>query len=469
MLSTADPNNSGYRIDQSKLAWRDVNDGKDKGNFFDITLTGADIVKLADPDGFIRGVRFAMDRFAMATGSTNAYINLDFIQINLKTTNAQYNDTNGYYFTTDTGWSPNQQYATDRERYTLSSDALAGFRSRIPGNKFIALDVMFDSLSTKNNLVFAQGIPGQNESFYALQGGFTIAGQPVRTASVYLKEDVNDAYRKTVAYEDMLDGVWYTVIMPIEVGSFVSISDEYKFGVLTYNDGDVNTSEVCTAWLNNLRLQAVGDMKLIGDDGSDMSKFDRYVSPNTTYVTYDNFGGDIGQAYKLNADGYLGFKDSVKGTIKESAYSRMTMEFRLDTFALGVDENGSALYNVLFWNRLNTAIGIGEKYDDGALSAMANARVFDEDGHSVALDSIVAGRWYTVEIFNPKLDWAFLAGIGTDVYFRNMIWYVGEMEASSDTVPDLTTNQIFDVTDFEQDDILLDSNTVNDGSEDWDY
>ena len=66
-------------------------------------------------------------------------------------------------------------------------------------------------------------------------------------------------------------------------------------------------------------------------------------------------------------------------------------------------------------------------YADGEIQVDNVARVYDANGNRVDLANITEDVWYTIEILNPTIDWAFLGSTGTDIYFRNMIWHVGDI------------------------------------------
>jgi hypothetical protein len=307
---------------------------------------------------------------------------------------------------------------------------------------YISLDVYMTEY--KNNLIIAQGIPYSNEMYYGLKGGFKIDGQEVGQALIYERVMMNSAYKKTVAYEDMQAYVWYTILVPIEHD--VGKQSNYVISLLTYAGDTTEPTASCTAYLHNFTLTNAQDFIAIGDDGTD--KFDRFVSPNLSYVQYADFGGVIGKAYKLNADGYIGLTEETKSQIKPKLYSRMTMEFYLDKF----DEGD----NIYFWSRTGMGIGVREQYNNGELAVDDIAVIYDVNGNRVAVSDVRAGQWYTVEIINPQLDWAFLGGVGTEIYFRNMIWHRGDLRDKGTGVPGVKVENPFDINDFDNVDILND-------------
>lgn len=374
--------------------------------------------------GQITGFIIAMNGFAFGSEQEMGYINLDWVEFNMKSSTAQYDASMGYKFTAVDGYNSTMAHPS-RERFAVKGTALSNMRLYLPSHKYVKLDVYFENAADINNLVFAQGEVAMAESYYALKGGFTIDVTPVKQALIYLRSEINSAKKKEVRYEDMTAGTWYTIYVPIEYPSTINIKECYSFNVMTYADG---TDASCTAWINNIGLASTVDVKLIGDDGTDFDKFNRFVSDNQTTISYqEDWGNGIGSAYKLNADGYVGFSDVAKQLIgATSSYSRMTMEFRLEDYDVEV-VGGSWLYNAIFFNKTNTAIGIGEMYADGEIQVDNVARVYDANGNKVDLENIAEDVWYTIEILNPTIDWAFLGSTGTDIYFRNMIWHVGDI------------------------------------------
>lgn len=387
------------------------------------TVENIPATAIADPDGMIRGFFFTISRDALTSISAvndgqvgYGYINLDWMEFETTEPASVYDETNGYKFVTESGYNPTMT-PSNRERYAIGGTSLSNMRTLLSSHKYVKVDVMFEE---KNNLVFAQGVSQFAETYYALKGGFTIGVTPVKQVVIYEQSNARSTAKLPVKYEDMVEGNWYTVIIPIEYPITIGAVD-YLFSVMTYAGAE---DASCTAWINNLTLADNADVMVIGNDGTDTDMFTRFVSDNETVVTYDK----AKQAYKMSADGFIGFTDAAKQLIgKDTMYSRMTMEICLDTYDTTVAPDGSWLYNAIFWNGMETAIGIGEMYADGKLIVDDVVRIYDANGNLVTAESFTAGEWYTVEILNPVIDWAFLGSTGTEIYFRNMVWHVGEI------------------------------------------
>lgn len=400
---------------------------------------------LADVDGYIKGFWISQANGIDTSGNSanEHYMNLDYVAMSTQV--AASTPEFGYLFSTAKG-SGSYQYkdpvlghtrtVMETHEYRLNDTYMKDLQSKLPANKYITYDVLMTHY--QNNIILAQGIPDSSEVYYGLNtyDGLKIDGKEVKQALIYERSTMNSAYKQPITYAEMQHNVWYTVVIPIEMAPGV-LKENYVLTFMTYAGDKTEETAGCTAYINNFGFTNVGDFKAIGDDGTD--KFDRFVSPNTTYVEYDDYEG-IGKAYKLNVDGYIGLTDDVKAQIRPSEYSRMTMEIYFASF-----EEGN---NAIFWNNTSTAIGLREKYDDGKMSVDDTAVVYDVDGNRVDLADIQAGNWYTVEIINPQMDWAILGSTGTEIYFRNMIWHTGEVETTSSGVPDLTQSSPFGTSDF---------------------
>ena len=293
----------------------------------------------------------------------------------------------------------------------------------MPSHKYITMDVRFED-NRKNNLVFAQGIPGVSEAYYALQDGFNIDKQAVKRAYAYKKDEFGSAFKEPVEYKDMMTGVWYTVVIPIEYATYVT-KDNYKLSVMTYAGDTTEETAGCEAWLNNLQLKATADMVVIGYDGKDLHKLDRFVSPNDSYAKYD---AEL-KAYKLNANGYLGLTKETKMSIgKMSSYGRMTIDIY---FAEG--QKG----NLAFWNGLGTGLGLKQEIkNNGEILAGATVDVYIAGTRiKVDYEDMCEKTWYTVELIAPQEDWAFIGSFEKEVYFRNVILHAGDIGETIESIP----------------------------------
>ena len=399
-----DPNNEGQALEYS-AGWNEITLDMEKMD----TVNGTrDYIF----DGFYIFVK---------AGAVESYLNVDYISATTVLTGST--DVNwGYYFSTSKGYGDYEytdqtlgytRTVVESHKYNLTGTALSTLRNIVASNRFIALDIFF---YRRNNFVIAQG-NGREQIYYGLKGGDTIDSKPIKQANIYLRNDYNradDANKTPISFEDMVDQTWYTVVIPIEYAPNVT-SSNYGLSFMTYAGSDVDGyGAACTAYINNIRVNRVGDWKVIGDEGND--KFDRRVTEDVAYVTYDK----AMKAYMLKDGNYLGIATDIKSQIKSSSYGRWTMEIYMKSF--DVDDN------VLFWKGDGVANGLRERRDDsGKVTVEDNVRVYDANGNRIALADVTAGQWYTVEMLNPQVDWAFLSASGTDVYFRNMVWHAGAL------------------------------------------